>query len=115
MNGNVFNSTKISFEMLMLKKLEYFVRKYSNFFQKKRLEFDCLMSASQKTILVVSLSCRLAMELDEANISLLLDMGFDREMAVDALLNFATISEATEHLVRQSQVENRQETNDEVL
>ncbi|VDN03027.1 unnamed protein product [Thelazia callipaeda] len=42
---------------------------------------------------------KLEAELDEGNINLLVDMGFDHDAAVDALLEYSTVPEAAEYLI----------------
>lgn len=42
---------------------------------------------------------RLEAQLDGASIGLLVDMGFDRDAAVDALLEYSTVPEAAEYLI----------------
>ncbi|KAL3982881.1 HECT-domain (ubiquitin-transferase) family protein [Acanthocheilonema viteae] len=59
------------------------------------------LTEKQKQTVVTTSEDREKMEaeLDEANIGLLVDMGFDRDAAVDALLEYSTVPEAAEYLI----------------
>lgn len=53
-------------------------------------------------------------ELDGTNIGLLVDMGFDRGAAIDALLEYSTVPEAAEYLIATDGLGRlRQSSNDE--
>uniref|UniRef100_A0A915PL16 HECT-type E3 ubiquitin transferase n=1 Tax=Setaria digitata TaxID=48799 RepID=A0A915PL16_9BILA len=59
------------------------------------------LTEKQKQAVVATSEDRKKMEaeLDGASISLLVDMGFDRDAAVDALLEYSTVPEAAEYLI----------------
>ncbi|VDO15757.1 unnamed protein product [Brugia timori] len=80
------------------------------------------LTEKQKQAVVTTSEDRKKMEaeLDGASIGLLVDMGFDRDAAVDALLEYSTVPEAAEYLIatdslgrlRQSSTDERIDTDE---